>query len=148
MNQLFLANNLLMKYTSKIFVTVDVVVLDSTKNTILLIQRKNDPFKGMWALPGGFVDENEDLEVAAHRELLEETSVKVTQLFQIGAYGKPGRDPRQHTVSIAFAGIAEEAVKVQAADDASDAKWFDKNNLPDLAFDHLEIITDTCKIME
>lgn len=137
-----------MNYTSKIFVTVDIVILDFTKKNILLIQRKNDPFKGMWALPGGFVDEDEDLETAAHRELMEETSVKVSKLIQVGAYGKPGRDPRQHTVSIAFAGIAEQEVNVKAADDAKDAKWFDRNDLPKLAFDHSEIIIDASKILK
>ena len=136
-----------MKYTSKIFVTVDIIVLNSEQKNILLIQRKNEPFKGMWALPGGFVDENEDLETAAHRELLEETSIKVTKLSQVGAFGKPGRDPRQHTVSIAFVGISAEDVIIKAADDAKDARWFDKNNLPDLAFDHLEIIMESYKLL-
>lgn len=136
-----------MKYTSKIFVTVDIVVFDYTQENILLIQRKNHPYKGMWALPGGFVDENEDLETAAHRELKEETSIEVEKLTQIKAFGKPGRDPRQHTVSIAFAGVAVRNARVQAADDAKDAKWFDRNNLPDLAFDHAEIILETYKTL-
>ncbi len=135
-----------MKYTSKIFVTVDIVVLDSAQNNILLIRRKNDPFKGTWALPGGFVDENEDLLSAAHRELKEETSIEVAKLTQVKAFGKPGRDPRQHTVSIAFCGVAAKNTNVQAADDADDAKWFNRDNLPALAFDHLEIITEANKI--
>ena len=134
-----------MKYTSKIFVTVDIVVFDYQQQNILLIQRKNDPYKGMWALPGGFVDEHEDLETAARRELKEETSIEVEKLMQVKAFGKPGRDPRQHTVSIAFVGVAAENVVVLAADDAKEAKWFDKNNLPDLAFDHAEIILETNK---
>lgn len=129
-----------MKYTSKIFVTVDIIVVDFDKEKILLIQRKNEPFRGMWALPGGFVDENEDLEDAAHRELKEETSIEVLKLSQIKAFGKPGRDPRQHTVSIAYFGIADKNVEPKAADDAKEVKWFDRKNLPALAFDHLEII--------
>lgn len=137
-----------MKYTSKIFVTVDIIVIDSTLEKILLVQRKNEPFKGMWALPGGFVDENEDLESAAHRELLEETSIKVETLEQVKAFGKPGRDPRQHTVSVAFAGIAGKDVVVKAADDAKEAKWFTRKNLPDLAFDHSEIITAANKVLK
>ena len=129
-----------MKYISKIFVTVDIIILNSTKESLLLILRKNEPFKGMWALPGGFVDENEDLEDAARRELKEETSIEVKNLIQIKAFGKPGRDPRQHTVSVAYFGVAEGNVVVKAKDDAKEAKWFDRNELPKLAFDHLQII--------
>ncbi len=137
-----------MRYESKIFVTVDIIVLDCNEKNILLIQRKNDPYKGMWALPGGFVDENEDLESAARRELKEETSIEISNLAQVAAFGKPGRDPRQHTVSIAFAGIAGDDVKVQADDDAKDAQWFDRNNLPNLAFDHFEIIIEANKLFK
>jgi len=129
--------------TSKIFVTVDAVVLRKTEDDheLLLIKRKNDPFKGKWALPGGFVDEGEDLPVAAKRELSEETGLKVEQLEQLGAFGKPGRDPRQHTISVAYTGFAEENAQVTAADDADDAKWFSLKNLPELAFDHADIVT-------
>jgi len=129
--------------TSKIFVTVDAVIFRKTKgdHELLLIKRKNDPFKGKWALPGGFVDEGEDLIVAAQRELLEETGLKVTQLEQLGAFGKPGRDPRQHTVSIAYTGFSEENAEVSGADDADEAKWFSVKNLPELAFDHSDIVT-------
>lgn len=134
-----------MKYTSKIFVTVDIIAIDYTGEKILLIERKNDPFKGMWALPGGFVDENEDLIDAAHRELKEETSIEVETLIQVGAFGKPGRDPRQHTVSVAFTGKASSNAKVQAADDAKEARWFDRNKLPNLAFDHADIIKEANK---
>lgn len=134
-----------MKYTSKIFVTVDIIAIDYTGEKILLIERKNDPFKGMWALPGGFVDENEDLVDAAHRELKEETSIEVETLIQVGAFGKPGRDPRQHTVSVAFTGKASSNAKVQAADDAKEARWFDRNKLPNLAFDHADIIKEANK---
>lgn len=137
-----------MKYTSKIFVTVDIVVFDFAQQSILLIQRKNDPYKGMWALPGGFVDGDEDLETAAHRELKEETSIEVASLMQVKAFGKPGRDPREHTVSIAFTGVAAENVLVKAADDAKEAKWFDTQNLPELAFDHAEIVMETYKLIE
>lgn len=125
-------------YTSKIFVTVDVVLCKS--NQILLIKRLKEPFKDFWALPGGFVDENEDLEVAARRELLEETSVKAIQLEQIGAFGKPFRDPRHHTISVVFFGIVPEETIAIAADDAKEADWFPIHTLPELAFDHKEII--------
>jgi 8-oxo-dGTP diphosphatase len=125
-------------HTSKIFVTVDIVLCKSSK--ILLIKRLKDPYKDCWALPGGFVDENEDLEDAAKRELFEETSVKVDQLTQIGAFGKPFRDPRHHTVSIAFYGEVDENTIAMASDDAKDAYWFQLDDLPELAFDHQEII--------
>ncbi|MBP9793937.1 MAG: NUDIX hydrolase [Flavobacterium sp.] len=132
-------------YTSKIFVTVDVVLIKPKLQQLLLIQRKKEPFKDCWALPGGFVDENEDLEAAAKRELLEETNVKVDSLVQIGAFGKPFRDPRSHTVSVAYFGnVADDTVAI-AADDANEANWFPIQDLPELAFDHQDIISNALK---
>lgn len=128
------------KYISKIFLTVDMVVFNENRNEILLIKRKNNPFKDCWALPGGFVDENEDLEEAAKRELKEETNVTVSEVVQIGAFGKPGRDPRGHMVSIAFSTQLTSQQDIKPLDDAKEVKWFFINNLPDLAFDHEEII--------
>jgi 8-oxo-dGTP diphosphatase len=127
---------------SKIFVTVDAVVLKKEKSdyVLLLIKRKNAPFKDCWALPGGFVDENEDLEAAAKRELEEETQIKINHLDQIGAFGKPFRDPRGHMVSIAYFGIVPEKTIAIASDDAKEAQWFSINGLPELAFDHSDII--------
>lgn len=109
---------------------------------VLLIQRKYEPFKGFWALPGGHVDKDEPLETAALRELQEETSVSGIELEQFGAFGTPGRDPRGWYVSIGYLGIIGETseVTVQAADDATNAQWFPVKHLPDLAFDHKEII--------
>lgn len=132
---------------SKIFVTVDTVIFKKSGDSysILFIKRKNEPFKDLWALPGGFVDENEDLETAAKRELLEETNINVEQLEQLGAYGKPFRDPRQHTVTIVYAGYVSEDIQAIAADDAKEAEWFLINNLPELAFDHNEIVKDVLK---
>lgn len=131
-----------MAYISKIFVTVDVLIVRpfEMEQQILLIKRKNDPFKDCWALPGGFVDENEDLEQAAIRELVEETQVKVSHLEQIGAFGKPDRDPRGHMVSIAYFGKVATNTIVIAADDAKEIGWFSITNLPSLAFDHSAII--------
>jgi 8-oxo-dGTP diphosphatase len=127
---------------SKIFVTVDAVVVKKIGKDalILLVKRKNEPYRGSWALPGGFVDENEDLPVAAARELREETGIVLPNLVQLKAFGKPGRDPRQHTVAVAFLGYADEHVSAVAADDAEEAKWFPLDDLPALAFDHDEII--------
>ncbi len=123
---------------------MDAVVFSEVnlKATVLLIQRKNPPFQNMWALPGGFVDENEDIDDAAGRELFEETNLKVTNLKQVGAYGKPNRDPRHHTVSIAYFGFADASAEAKAGDDAKSCEWFEVANLPEMAFDHHQIIID------
>ena len=132
--------------TSKIFVTVDaVIVKKTTDNQLLLIKRKKEPFQNCWALPGGFVDENEDLEVAAKRELEEETRIKIDSLEQFGAFGKPFRDPRGHLISVAyFAEVPEKTIAI-ASDDAKEVAWFPVNELPNLAFDHQEIIEKAFK---
>ena len=119
--------------------TVDIIVLNSVnnKNYLLLIERKNDPFKNYWALPGGFVDLNEDLQTAAIRELKEETNLNIKKLDQFKTYGTPKRDPRGHTVSVVFYSKNNNLEQVAlAGDDAKNLKWFDINNLPKLAFDH------------
>jgi 8-oxo-dGTP diphosphatase len=128
------------KYVSKIFVTVDVLVINKKTDEILLIKRLNEPFKDCWALPGGFVDENEDLEQAARRELFEETNIETEEMIQIGAFGTPNRDPRGHMISVAYQTDLIDNQIVKAKDDAKETKWFSLNDLPDLAFDHLEII--------
>lgn len=127
---------------SKIFVTVDALIFKNIENQIylLLIKRKNNPFMDYWAIPGGFVDENEDLETAAIRELFEETQIKIQNLEQLKAFGKPNRDPRSHVVSVAFFGFVNNNIQATAADDAKEAKWFSVKDLPNLAFDHQEII--------
>ena len=133
-----------MAYISKIFVTVDLVMVKQTahETQILLIKRKNEPFKGCWALPGGFVDEKEDLEQAALRELFEETQLKASDLKQIGAFGKPNRDPRGHMVSVAYFGTVPNKIVAIASDDAEEIGWFSLKKLPALAFDHAEIISE------
>jgi len=129
--------------TSKIFVTVDCIVFKRLENDIqiLFIKRKNDPFKGKWALPGGFLDEGEDLPAGAARELNEETGLTIDSLDQLAAFGKPGRDPRQHTISVAFVGFAEANAVATGADDAEEAQWHSVKALPELAFDHADIVT-------
>ena len=135
--------------TSKIFVTVDaVIVKKTTDNQLLLIKRKNEPFQNCWALPGGFVEENEDLELAAKRELEEETQIKIDSLQQIGAFGKPFRDPRGHMISVAYFGEVSENTIAIASDDAKEVAWFPINELPNLAFDHQEIIEKAFKIFK
>ena len=130
-------------------VTVDYgLLLQGKVPEILLIQRKNDPFAGKWALPGGFVDEGEKLDVAAVRELQEETSIDsdaIPEPRQIGTFGDPGRDPRGWTVTIVFAGLCSSRVHVKGADDAAEAKFFSLDVLPPLAFDHEKVISELCK---
>lgn len=123
-------------------VTADVVLFRRAGNEIeiLLIKRAHDPYQGMWALPGGFVDENEPLERAAARELEEETGVKRVRLEQFAAFGDPGRDPRGHTVSIVFTGLARGNQKIKAGDDAAEAGWHPALHPPALAFDHRKIL--------
>ncbi|HEY0592791.1 MAG TPA: NUDIX hydrolase [Thermoanaerobaculia bacterium] len=123
-------------------VTTDVALFRHGRSgwEILLVKRGRDPFKGRWALPGGFVDENESLEEAAARELQEECGIDGVELWQFRAFGNPGRDPRGHTVSIGYLGVAKEGTEPKAGDDAGETRWFPLNALPDLAFDHDEIV--------
>ncbi|RLD43747.1 MAG: NUDIX hydrolase [Bacteroidetes bacterium] len=122
--------------------TVDAVVFRKTpsKTEVLLIQRKNPPFQGEWALPGGFVDMDETLETAVARELFEETGLTNILLKQMHAFSTPGRDPRGHTISVVFWGILEDDQTAKAGDDAQYADWFDLNKLPKLAFDHQDVV--------
>jgi len=128
----------------EIAITVDAVILKDIKSptSILLIKRKNEPFKHIWALPGGFLEVNENLINGAKRELLEETGVEVEALNQLKTYGDLNRDPRGRTISIAFIGIIDQVVNIKAGDDAKEAKWFNLEELPELAFDHSKIIED------
>lgn len=124
-------------------VTTDVVAFTLITKIpyILLIQRANDPAKGEWAFPGGFVDKDEDLMEAAVRELAEETGLSGIPLHQFHSFGEPGRDPRGHTISVAYCCIvSEEKQAVRAADDAADARWFPLSDPPPLAFDHDHIL--------
>lgn len=129
------------KYPRPAF-TVDALIYNDDK--VLLIQRKNDPFKGEWALPGGFMDMDETPEQAAIRELQEETGLGFKDLIQFKTYGDVDRDPRHRTISTVFYGNYFDAIKqvLKAGDDAKDANWFSINNLPKLAFDHLKIINE------
>lgn len=124
-------------------VTVDIILVsDSFPRKVLLIKRLRDPFANSWAFPGGFVDEQEDLLVAAARELKEETNIEGVSLTQFKTYGTPYRDPRGHTVSIVFWGEVPETIPFHAADDAADAQWFSFEELPELAFDHGVILEE------
>lgn len=123
--------------------TVDCVVfgLDKDELKLLLIERGGEPFKGSWAIPGGFVDMDETPEEAAIRELEEETGLRNIFLEQLYTFGKVDRDPRERVVSVAhYALVNIEGQKLKAASDAANAAWFSLSDLPELAFDHDEII--------
>ncbi len=120
-------------------VTVDVVVL-SRDGRVLLIRREGEPFKGFWALPGGFVGVEEPPAAAAARELEEETGITGIGLGLLGAFGDPGRDPRGWTISIGFAATVEACAATAAGSDASEARWQALDRLPPLAFDHAKIL--------
>lgn len=125
-------------------VSADATVFSFFKSRarLLLINRKYEPFKGKWALPGGFVDIDEELEDAVVRELAEETGLTDVKLEQMHTFGKCGRDPRGRQITIVFMGIAANGRnKIKAGDDAAKVRWFDIENLPEeLAFDHNEVI--------
>ena len=135
-----------MKLTQNISLAVDAIVFGYSKEqgvSILLIKRKYPPFKGDWAIPGGFVLDSESLEEAVERELLEETGIKINYLEQLYTFGKPNRDPRQRIVSVAYFGLVKSTQfeKLNASTDAEEAQWFNIKNLPKLAFDHANILT-------
>ena len=124
--------------------TVDVVIFGIQDEClqVLLIKRGEPPFKGSWALPGGFVNMDESLEEAAVRELAEETGVQSAYLEQLYTYGNPGRDPRGRTITVAYFALipSDHTFQTQAGSDAEGAGWFPQPKLPELAFDHAEII--------
>ncbi|MEA3504559.1 MAG: NUDIX hydrolase [Bacteroidota bacterium] len=126
-------------------VTTDAILFDNNLSEIkvLLIQRKNAPYQDCWAFAGGFVDMDETVEACAVRELREETGVSNVELKQFKTYSAVNRDPRGRTISVVFYGFCDlKKVSVSAADDAKDVKWFQISDLPELAFDHLEILQE------
>jgi len=132
------------EYTKPSLAT-DLVIFayDQGSLEVLLIQRKNEPFKESWALPGGFLEENETTEACAARELNEETGLKVANLELIGVYSKPDRDPRSRVVSVAYtAFVTKPKYKLKAQDDANDLQWLPLSKVPKLAFDHDQILKD------
>jgi len=119
-------------------VSVDIVVFAKTDDhtKVLLIKRGKEPYKDKWAFPGGFLEMDEELKSAALRELKEETGLGGVELKQMHTFGKIGRDPRGRQVTVAFIGVIDEDTEVKGGDDASEAKWFDIDDLGDMAFDH------------
>lgn len=123
--------------------TVDAVVVDGGR--VLLVKRRFDPFKGRWALPGGFVEEGETVENAAKREAFEETGIKVKLVKFVGVYSDPKRDSRG-TISVAF--LAKPlSKKIKGDVEVEDVKWFSLDELPSIAFDHAKIIEDARRML-
>ena len=120
-------------------VTVDAVVFSVSPDTrrVLLIRRGQEPYKDKWVFPGGFVEIDEELEKAAARELEEETGLTGVALEQLCTFGRVGRDPRGRVITVVYVGLCENGnCKVKGNDDAAEARWFDVENLPEMAFDH------------
>ena len=125
-------------------VTTDIVIftVKSEKLEVLLIRRKLEPFKGQWALPGGFLDMNESLSRCARRELEEETGIKNVYLEQLYTFGEVDRDPRERVISVVYYALTPIGNQtIAAGDDAAEVQWHDIDDLPPLAFDHEKIIT-------
>ena len=124
-------------------VTVDVVIftIRDRQLKLLLVKRAGEPYRGKWALPGGFVHLEESLDAGASRELEEETGVSGVFLEQLYTFGKPGRDPRERVITVAYyALIPSDKLQIRAATDAEAVGWFGMDELPELAFDHAEIV--------
>jgi 8-oxo-dGTP diphosphatase len=118
--------------------TVDTVIL--FKNKLVLVKRKNPPYQGKFALPGGFVEIGESTEKAASREAFEETGLSVEILKLIGVYSDPERDPRRHTVSVCY--LAKGSGDLKSGSDAAAVELFELDSIPELAFDHNKMIND------
>jgi len=134
-------------------VTADTAVFRGSSHArdLLLVRRGADPFVGMWALPGGFVEADEPLEHCARRELAEETGLAPAgELLHVGAYGDPGRDPRGWTVTVLFATALDsgEPDAVAGGDDAAEAAWHPLTDLPPLAFDHARLARDAAAVID
>ena len=118
--------------------TVDILIL--FENRLVLVKRKNPPYQGKFALPGGFVDIGESTEKAAARESFEETGLSVEIIKLVGVYSDPQRDPRGHTVSVCY--LAKGSGKLKYGSDAASAEPFELDSIPELAFDHNKMIND------
>ena len=127
--------------------TADIVLFDIAKTHILLIQRRNEPYKDCWAFPGGFFDMTDpDIEHTAARELEEETGLTEIPLQMACVASREGRDPRGRTVTVVFTATVDPAtITPRGADDAKEARWFPLNALPHLAFDHAEVLVKILK---
>jgi 8-oxo-dGTP diphosphatase len=119
-----------------------VVITKGEMPEVLLIQRGDEPYKGQWAFPGGFMEMDETTEECAIRELKEETGLELSELHQIGVYSKVDRDPRGRTVTVAYLAVVDSTIAVEGQDDAAKAEWWPLTTPPSLAFDHEDILKD------
>lgn len=125
-----------------------VVIANEMQPKVLLVERGNEPFKGCWAIPGGFMNMDETAEQCAIRELKEETGLEVEVVRQIGTYSKVDRDPRGRTISVAYLAVIDTEEDVRGQDDAAKAAWWPTDALPPLAFDHDEIMEDAIALFQ
>jgi len=123
--------------------TVDAVIIDGSR--VVLVKRRFEPYKGFWTTPGGFVEDTESVEQAVVREVLEETGLKVEIVKLVGVYSDPNRDPRKSVTTAFLARALSKDAK--GGDDAQEAKWFELDALPKMAFDHEKIINDARRIL-
>ena len=126
--------------------TTDCAIFNS-EGAVVLIRRKHPPFAGAYALPGGFVEVGETVEAACIREVREETGLEVSELTLVGVYSRPGRDPRGHTVSVAFATELPSTAEPRAGSDAASVAWVADWREVRLAFDHAEIVADAIALL-
>ena len=130
-------------------VTADAVLFAEKEGQmyVLLIQRGNDPYKGYWAFPGGFLNMDETVARCAERELEEETGIVLTGMQLAGVYSDVERDPRGRVITAAYAAMTT-MPEANAADDATAAQWWPLNALPELAFDHDKILEDAKRVLK
>lgn len=133
--------------SQSIAITVDAVIFTrhERQTYVLLIKRKNEPFKGKWALPGGFLEEKESLLKGALRELEEETGLGLKKIARLGVFDKPDRDPRGRTISVAYTQQLSGLKDIKGADDAEEAHWIPLDDIENLAFDHETIINEALR---
>lgn len=130
-------------YLPTIMVAVDILLFGrfDSGTRILLVKRKYEPFKNKWALPGGRMEIDETLDSAALRELYEETGIKKVPLTRLEVFDRPDRDPRRRSISLAYyAFVDSKRIRPKAGSDAKEVNWFDLKKLPEMAFDHRDII--------
>ena len=131
-------------------ITADCIVFGYDPNKtlrVLLVKRRNEPYKDCWAFPGGFMEIDEDLETCARREVMEETGMALGEVFQFRSYSAVDRDPRERVITVVYFAF-EALAEVKGSDDAAEARWFDIDNLPELAFDHRTIIHELFEFLE